>query len=90
MVRARYVPMGVYHYCALIYGCIVCVQHKVSGEVTFYMKGADAVMTSIVQYSDWLGEEVYGSIVCWPPRYNTLECKHSYSTKGQVFVNSYS
>ena len=37
----------------------VCVQHKRSGEITFYMKGADAVMTSIVHYSDWLDEEVY-------------------------------
>ena len=30
-----------------------------SGEVVFYMKGADAVMTGIVQYSDWLEEEVH-------------------------------
>ena len=30
-----------------------------SGEIVFYMKGADAVMTSIVQYSDWLEEEVH-------------------------------
>ena len=33
-------------------------QHKGSGEITFYMKGADAAMTSIVHYSDWLDEEV--------------------------------
>ena len=33
-------------------------QDKVSGEITFYMKGADTVMANIVQYSDWLEEEV--------------------------------
>ena len=39
-------------------GCIFPAQHKGSGEITFYMKGADAVTTSIVHYSDWLDEEV--------------------------------
>ena len=29
-----------------------------SGEISFYMKGADTVMCSIVQYNDWLEEEV--------------------------------
>ena len=29
-----------------------------TGELTFYMKGADIVMSSIVQYNDWLEEEV--------------------------------
>ena len=38
--------------------CVVFFQHKRSCEIAFYMKGADAVMTSIVQYSDWLEEEV--------------------------------
>lgn len=33
-------------------------QDTVSGEITFYMKGADVVMSSIVQYNDWLEEEV--------------------------------
>ena len=33
-------------------------QEDESGEVTFYMKGADMVMQSIVQYNDWLDEEV--------------------------------
>ncbi|XP_022779595.1 probable phospholipid-transporting ATPase IIB, partial [Stylophora pistillata] len=28
-----------------------------TGEITFYMKGADTVMSSIVQYNDWLEEE---------------------------------
>ncbi|KAL4235196.1 ATP synthase subunit 9 [Mactra antiquata] len=28
-----------------------------SGEIIFYLKGADVVMTSIVQYNDWLEEE---------------------------------
>ena len=29
-----------------------------AGEITFYLKGADMVMQSIVQYNDWLEEEV--------------------------------
>ncbi len=29
-----------------------------SGEIIFYMKGADVVMASIVQFNDWLEEEV--------------------------------
>lgn len=28
-----------------------------AGEITFYLKGADVVMQSIVQYNDWLEEE---------------------------------
>lgn len=28
-----------------------------TGEITFYLKGADVVMASIVQYNDWLNEE---------------------------------
>ncbi len=34
------------------------VQSVESGEIVFYMKGADTVMASIVQYNDWLDEEV--------------------------------
>ena len=33
-------------------------QDDQSGEIVFYMKGADVVMSSIVQYNDWLEEEV--------------------------------
>ena len=29
-----------------------------TGEIIFYMKGADTVMNSRVQYNDWLEEEV--------------------------------
>lgn len=29
-----------------------------TGEITFYLKGADVVMSGIVQYTDWLEEEV--------------------------------
>ena len=32
-------------------------------EDSIYIKGADAVMTSIAQYSDWLEEEVY-TVTC--------------------------
>ena len=35
----------------------IIVQDTVTGEITFYLKGADIVMTSIVQYNDWLNEE---------------------------------
>ncbi|KAG9339230.1 hypothetical protein JZ751_023925 [Albula glossodonta] len=33
-----------------------------TGEITFYMKGADVVMAGIVQYNDWLEEECCGVI----------------------------
>ena len=36
----------------------IIVRDKSSGEILFYMKGADVVMSSIVQYNDWLMEEV--------------------------------
>ena len=36
----------------------ICLQDDQTGERVFYMKGADVVMCSIVQYNDWLEEEV--------------------------------
>ncbi|UYV80522.1 ATP9A [Cordylochernes scorpioides] len=36
----------------------IIVRDRGTGEITFYMKGADVVMSSIVQYNDWLEEEV--------------------------------
>lgn len=35
----------------------IIVQDTTSGDITFYLKGADMVMNSIVQYNDWLNEE---------------------------------
>ncbi|XP_055848334.1 probable phospholipid-transporting ATPase IIA isoform X1 [Episyrphus balteatus] len=35
----------------------IIVKDSHSGEITFYLKGADVVMASIVQYNDWLNEE---------------------------------
>ncbi|KAG9474676.1 hypothetical protein GDO78_004796 [Eleutherodactylus coqui] len=35
----------------------VIVREDSTGEITFYMKGADVVMAGIVQYNDWLEEE---------------------------------
>lgn len=35
----------------------IIVKDSQSGEITFYLKGADVVMSSIVQYNDWLSEE---------------------------------
>ena len=36
----------------------IILQDDSTGEYTFYMKGADTVMNAIVQYNDWLEEEV--------------------------------
>ncbi|XP_044744266.1 probable phospholipid-transporting ATPase IIB isoform X1 [Coccinella septempunctata] len=36
----------------------IIVKDLQSGMIYFYLKGADVVMTSIVQYTDWLEEEV--------------------------------
>lgn len=38
------------------------LQDESTAEITFYMKGADAVMSTIVQYNDWLEEEVTGTL----------------------------
>lgn len=36
---------------------VIIFQDLQSGEIVFYLKGADVVMTGIVQYTDWLEEE---------------------------------
>lgn len=40
----------------------IIVREKHTDEIVFYLKGADTVMQSIVQYNDWLSEEVANSI----------------------------
>ncbi|XP_054619235.1 probable phospholipid-transporting ATPase IIB isoform X4 [Dunckerocampus dactyliophorus] len=35
----------------------IIVREELTGDITFYMKGADVAMASIVQYNDWLEEE---------------------------------
>lgn len=35
----------------------IIVKDLTNGEITFYLKGADVVMATIVQYNDWLNEE---------------------------------
>uniref|UniRef100_A0A182RCP2 Phospholipid-transporting ATPase n=1 Tax=Anopheles funestus TaxID=62324 RepID=A0A182RCP2_ANOFN len=35
----------------------IIVRELNGGEITFYLKGADVVMSGIVQYNDWLAEE---------------------------------
>ncbi|GFY46628.1 probable phospholipid-transporting ATPase IIB [Trichonephila inaurata madagascariensis] len=35
----------------------IIVKEESSGDITFFMKGGDVVMSSIVQYNDWLDEE---------------------------------
>lgn len=37
---------------------LILIQEETTGDITFYMKGADVAMASIVQYNDWLEEEV--------------------------------
>ena len=39
-------------------------QDEESGEITFYMKGADVVMHNVVQYNDWMDEEVRRLCCC--------------------------
>ncbi|XP_057660555.1 probable phospholipid-transporting ATPase IIB isoform X1 [Diorhabda carinulata] len=36
----------------------IIVKDLYTGEIIFYVKGADVVMSAIVQYTDWLDEEV--------------------------------
>lgn len=36
----------------------IILQDCDTGEITFYMKGADTIMQTIVKYNDWLEEEV--------------------------------
>ena len=35
----------------------IIVKEDSSSEIVFYLKGADVVMSGIVQYNDWLDEE---------------------------------
>jgi phospholipid-translocating ATPase len=36
----------------------IIIRDKQTNEIIFYLKGADTVMQPIVQYNDWLNEEV--------------------------------
>ena len=36
----------------------IIVRDENTGQVIFYLKGADVVMKLVVQYNDWLEEEV--------------------------------
>lgn len=42
----------------------IIVRDKVSKQITFYMKGADVVMSKIVKFNDWLDEEC-GNMARW-------------------------
>lgn len=48
--------------------CFLLSQDESTAEITFYMKGADVAMASIVQYNDWLEEEVSRPARRPPPR----------------------
>lgn len=41
----------------ICYSIIFYIQDVQTGEIFFYLKGADVVMSAIVQYTDWLEEE---------------------------------
>ena len=43
-------------------------QEEATGDITFYMKGADVAMATIVQYNDWLDEEVSDAWVLDPKK----------------------
>lgn len=45
-------------YIKLIDSTFLPFQDLTTGEIMFYLKGADVVMSAIVQYTDWLDEEV--------------------------------
>ena len=51
------------------------MQNMSTGVVTLYMKGADAVMANIVQYNDWLDEEVINT----SPLSHSLTHTHSHT-----------
>lgn len=36
----------------------IIVRNTSTNEITFYMKGADVIMSNIVRYNDWMDEEV--------------------------------
>jgi phospholipid-translocating ATPase len=35
----------------------IIVKDEITNEITFYMKGADVVLSKMVLYNDWLDEE---------------------------------
>ena len=49
---------GCLHWVGLVDPLLHLMQDRGSGQITFYMKGADVVMMSKVQYNDWVEEEV--------------------------------
>jgi phospholipid-translocating ATPase len=42
----------------------IIVREEETGQIYFFMKGADTVMSSIVQYNDWLEEEDTCRMLC--------------------------
>lgn len=41
----------------------ISLQDEFTVEIIFYMKGVDVVMFIIVQYNDWLEEEVMSCLI---------------------------
>lgn len=66
----------------------IIIKDSKTGEITFYLKGADIVMAGIVQYNDWLNEEsgnmareglrtlVVAKKVLTEDQYNDFEVSH--------------
>lgn len=71
----------------------IIVKDLNTGEISFYLKGADVVMSSIVQYNDWLQEEctnmardglrtlVVAKKVLTEEQYNDFEVSFVYARK---------
>ncbi|XP_044738524.1 probable phospholipid-transporting ATPase IIB isoform X3 [Chrysoperla carnea] len=54
---ARYSILQVFPFTSETKRMGIIVKDLQSGEICFYLKGADVVMSTIVQYTDWLDEE---------------------------------
>ncbi|XP_066572153.1 putative phospholipid-transporting ATPase IIB isoform X2 [Amia ocellicauda] len=66
----------------------IIVREEDTGDITFYMKGADVAMASIVQYNDWLEEEC-GNMAREGLRTLVVAKKHLSEEQYQDFENRY-
>lgn len=76
----------------------IIVKEKNTGNIVFFMKGADVVMSKIVQFNDWLEEEcgnmgreglrtlVFGKKILTQEEYNQFTKRFS----NFFFINNYS
>ncbi|XP_033124731.1 probable phospholipid-transporting ATPase IIB isoform X2 [Anneissia japonica] len=74
----------------------IIVREEKTGQILFYMKGADTVMSTIVQYNDWLDEEcgnmareglrtlVVGKKKLTEDQYNDFESRYNHAKLSMV------